>query len=218
VRASLAEPTFKKGWYTCEKFGGNRKMSTAFGRLYHPSISRISIALFCALSVTLAGAAHGQQQGGPESGTKQATAGTGPSSPAPKLSLTDGAWSGKADFDSRYNEFSFAIKNNLFTGTGKIPLHLFCKDAPTGPVTMSMDTSISEDFSNVMRISDDGSFSTSTPIELNFKSMGMKIKIVVKGTFLTGSSASGSISTTSNKCKSPMESRWEAVPKGSTAQ
>jgi len=193
-------------------------MSTAFGRLYHHSISRISIALFCALSVTLAGAAYGQQQGGPESGTKQETAGTEPSSPAPKLSLTDGAWSGKADFESRYNEFSFAIKNNLFTGTGKIPLHLFCKDAPTAQVTTSLDASIQEDFSKVMRISDDGSLGTSSPIELNFNSLRMKIKIVVKGKFLTGSSANGSISVTSNSCKSPMESRWEAVPKGPTTQ
>jgi FKBP-type peptidyl-prolyl cis-trans isomerase FklB len=180
--------------------------------------------------------------GTPKAGTKAGSAGTKQASPAPKLALIDGQWSGEANFDvplagasSSTNEFSFTVKNNLLTGSGRIPIHFSCSDtsaaasamkksmqesSPGSKVTLvlpgkenmrgsvSTDTSLVADFSKVMHSSGNNSFGASFPIELQAKTY----RIIVKGTFLSGISASGSISVTSSSCKAPTVYTWKASP------
>jgi FKBP-type peptidyl-prolyl cis-trans isomerase FklB len=172
----------------------------------------------------------------PKAATKVRTAEARPASPRPKLLLTDGPWSGKASFEdspedvqlikagkmSSRRVFSFTIRNNLLNGDGNIPIYFSCK-VPREVSSLrgqpgirvqgamgldSMYGSSVKDFSKIMHFSGPNSFGATFPLELSAK----KYNIVVKGTFLSGSSASGSISVTSNSCKGTTVYTWEASP------
>jgi hypothetical protein len=136
-------------------------------------------------------------------------------SPGFKLILVEGLWSGKAVLKSgdstgsssdNSQVLSFTVRNNRLQGDGTIPLHHSCKSS--GP---SMTGSFAIDFS-VMRPSGPNSFTNAFPLELQ----GVTYSVVVKGTFLTRSSASGSISIMSNFCRVPTVYTWTASPQADT--
>jgi hypothetical protein len=164
--------------------------------------------------------------------------------PVPKLALTDGSWSGNANFDDTSlpeddwrRVLSFTVKNNLITGDGHVPFHFSCKlspaamssemkksmerSSPGSNVTLvlpgnpadsvgttSVTASLSRDFTKTVHSLSGNRFEGVFAAE---DSDG-KYSVTVKGTFSTGTAASGSITVTSAACKNPTVYTWEASP------
>jgi hypothetical protein len=182
--------------------------------MMHSLLSRFFI-LACLGSFTLPAISYAQDKAG--------TART-KTPPHPQLAVSDGLWSGKAVFKSggapesateENREFSFAVKHGALTGDGTIPLHFFCSNG------VHLSGSFTVDFGKLMEFSGPNTFRARFPVEqpvVNFN-------VVVTGTFLSGKSASGTVSVTASKpagsngpvmelgpCKAPTIYTWTALP------
>jgi hypothetical protein len=131
--------------------------------------------------------------------------------------------------------FSFAIKNNLLTGSGRVPVHFSCtlgraaltaemkksmSQSPLGgQVELSLPQNASalfilntsttvEDLSQVIHVSDTNTFNGTLPFALQ----GKHYTITLNGEFLSSNSARGSISVTSTSCSGETAYTWEAAP------
>jgi hypothetical protein len=145
--------------------------------------------------------------------------------PRPQLAVSSGLWSGKAVFKSGdataqeraeakdHDVFSFAVKDGALSGDETIPLHYFCSNG------VQMNASIDIDFGKLMKISGPNTFRASFPLE----QPAVTFNVVVVGTFLSGKSASGTVSVTASPpkarngpvmelgpCKAPTIYAWTA--------
>ncbi|MGO9863085.1 MAG: hypothetical protein ACLPLR_05710 [Terriglobales bacterium] len=192
-------------------------------RHFHFPIPRNSATpiLLAALSLMLAASAHPQSQAGAKPDTKAGTSEGKRPSPGPKLILEDGVWFGNASFEveNQDNEslrtVLFAIDKHRLAGHGVIPVSFACKERRvtsvpgTGPMLVqsaSYRSSSVQDLSEIVHFSGPNSFRAT----FSEASQTAKYIVVVKGTFLSESSASGSISVTSSACKSATVYTWEA--------
>lgn len=176
------------------------------------------------LSLVLATAANAQQQkAAPQPDLK---AGTSPEATGSKSIPADGPWSGKDSFDKI---FAFVITNHVLTGSGRIPIHFMCnvpQEVKSIPGQISVENAVGtsrfdstavKDFSKIMHSSAPHGFGATFQVsEPDFGPE--KYTVVVKGTFLSETSASGSVSVTSSACKGPTVYKWEAIRQGPAEQ
>ena len=174
----------------------------------------------------------------PKAGTKAGTAGAKKVPARRKLVLTNGLWSGKAVFKSGDappepptdptlalgDTISFTIKHHVLTGEGTIPVNQSCRMTQAAANAQlrqhgihGSDASAVDNMtmSSVVDLSKLVHFSGPNSFEATFEDRKVphrKYEVVVEGTFLSGSSASGSVSVTSDSCNIPTVYTWEASP------